>query len=57
MQDAFDRLNVTKVQSIIKAENILSMDAAKAIRMHKEEFMAQYDNGKQWHYRIVVKII
>ena len=33
------------------------MDAAKAIRMHKEEFMAQYDNGKQWHYRIVVKII
>ncbi|WP_041139299.1 GNAT family N-acetyltransferase [Beduini massiliensis] len=53
---AFDRLNATKVYSIIRADNVSSMKVAKAIGMHKEkEFMTQYYSGKQLHYLFMIQ--
>lgn len=47
---AFEKLNQTKVYSIIKADNQASIKVARRIGMEKEdEFMARYYNGEMLH--------
>lgn len=48
---AFEHLNKDRVHSIIKADNIASIQVAERIGMCKEdEFITQYYNGDMLHY-------